>query len=180
MKLRAFWPESAEVWFAQPDTQFAIKNVTVLKTKFYQAKAVLPQQVAAQLLDLIRSPPAVNPYKMLEERLITLYSLNSYYLPSDVRSHLLQEKVSDPRALTLKADKLFQCKTLSPVNFLYNLQDDYVQVNAVSTRTFPTCPSQAPPAPSTCFPSSPGPCCHHKKHGEKAVNCQKPCLESEN
>ena len=36
MKLPVFWPETAEVWFAQVDAQFAIRNVTVGKTKFYQ------------------------------------------------------------------------------------------------------------------------------------------------
>ena len=48
VKLPAFWPDAAEVWFAQADAQFTIKAVTVLKTKFYHAVAVLPQ-----ILDLI-------------------------------------------------------------------------------------------------------------------------------
>ena len=49
MKLLAFWPDLAEVWFTQADTQFVIKAVTVSKTKFYQAVAFLPQEVAVQL-----------------------------------------------------------------------------------------------------------------------------------
>ena len=78
MKLPAFWPDAAEVWFAQADAQFGIKAMTVLKTKFYHAVAVLPQKVAAQILDLIRAPPARTPYEVLKDRLITLYSLNDY------------------------------------------------------------------------------------------------------
>ena len=39
-------------------------------------------------------------------------------LPVEVRSHLLQEKISDSPALALKADKLFQSKVSSPVNLL--------------------------------------------------------------
>ena len=35
MKLPIFWPDAAEVWFAQADAQFAIRSVTVSKTKFY-------------------------------------------------------------------------------------------------------------------------------------------------
>ena len=58
MKLPTFWPDAAEVWFAQADDQFAIQNVTVSKTKFYHAVAVLPQEVASQILDMIRAPPA--------------------------------------------------------------------------------------------------------------------------
>ena len=71
MKLPAFWPDGAEVWFAQADTQFAIKAVTLSKTKFYHMVAVLPQEGAAQILNLIRAPPARTLF-------ITLYSLNDY------------------------------------------------------------------------------------------------------
>ena len=46
--------------------------------KFYHAVAVLPQEVAFQILDLICAPPAGDPYKVLRERLITLYTLNEY------------------------------------------------------------------------------------------------------
>ena len=62
MKLPAFWPDAAEVWFAQADTQFAIQNISVSKTKFYHVVMVLPQEVASQILDLIRAPPASDPY----------------------------------------------------------------------------------------------------------------------
>ena len=78
MKLPTFWPDAAEVWFAQADTQFAIQNLTESKTKFYHAVAVLPQEVASQILDLIHTPPAGDPYGVLQERLITLYTLNDY------------------------------------------------------------------------------------------------------
>ena len=39
---------------------------------------MLPQEVAAQILDLILAPPSQTPYKVLKVRLITLYSLNDY------------------------------------------------------------------------------------------------------
>ena len=65
MKLPAFWPDAAEVWFAQADAQLTIRNITVSKTKFYHAVAVLPQKVALQILDLIRAPPAGDPYGVL-------------------------------------------------------------------------------------------------------------------
>ena len=65
MKLPTFWPDAAEVWFAQADAQFAIRNLTSSKTKFYHAVAVLPQEVASQILDLIRAPPLGDPYGVL-------------------------------------------------------------------------------------------------------------------
>ena len=78
LKLPVFWPDAAEVWFAQADSHFAIRAVSVSKTKFYHAAASLPQDVAAHILDLIRAPPAGKPYKVLKDRLTTLYSLNNY------------------------------------------------------------------------------------------------------
>ena len=53
MKLPVFWLDAAEIWFAQADTHFGIRNVTVSKTNFYHLVAVLPQEVALQILDLI-------------------------------------------------------------------------------------------------------------------------------
>ena len=77
-KLPAFWPDTAEVWFAQADTQFTIQNISVSKTKFYHTVAVLPQEVASQIFDLIHTAPSRDPYKVLREWLITLYTLNDY------------------------------------------------------------------------------------------------------
>ena len=78
MKLPAFWPDKAEMWFEQADAQFAIQNFTVSKTKFYHTVVVLPQEVASHILDLICAPPAGDPYEVLRELLITLYTLNDY------------------------------------------------------------------------------------------------------
>ena len=155
MKLPAFWPDAAEVWFMQVDTEFMICSVRVSKTKFYHTVVVLPQEFASQILDLICTPPAGDPDRVLQECLITLYTLNDYQclealvslplsgdqkpshlmnrmlallpddykpdfilrglflqcLPLDVRSYLHCEKVSDPRALALKADELYQSRT---------------------------------------------------------------------
>ena len=78
MKLPVFWLDAAKVWFAQEDAQFAICNVTVSKTKFYHSVAVLPQEIALHILDLIQAPSAGDPCGVLLERLITLYMLNNY------------------------------------------------------------------------------------------------------
>ena len=71
LKLPVFWPEATEVWFAQADAQFAIKSITVSKTKFYHAVANLPRDVAAQILDLICAPPAGDPYEGLKDALFS-------------------------------------------------------------------------------------------------------------
>ena len=103
-------------------------------------------------------------------------------LPIDVRSHLLREKVSDPRALALKADELYQSRvSSSSVNLLSKVLDKSLQVNLVLSLTRPPktpLSGQSPtPAPTS---SSTTPPWFHKKHGEKAVNCRKMCSMLEN
>ena len=109
---------------------------------------------------------------------LIVHGLFLCYCPIEVWSHLLQEKISDPCALALKADKLFQSWVSSLVNLLTERLED-VQVNAVSIRTRPAPPAKrsSTSAPPSSFPFSPGPCWYHKKHWYKAQNCRKPCLE---
>ena len=47
-------------------------------TKFYERISILPQEIAGQLLDLIRASHVMNPNERLKVRLINLYSLNDY------------------------------------------------------------------------------------------------------
>ena len=109
----------------------------------------------------------------------------------DVRSHLLCEKVSDTRALALKADELYQSR-VSPlsVNLLADNFGESFQVNLVSSRARTpkilhpvkiTLSKHSPtPAPTTRSPTPSSLCWFHKKHGEKANNCRKPCSFSGN
>ena len=78
LKLPTFWPDAAEVWFAQTNAQFAIRNISSSKSKFYDAVAALPQEVASQILDLIHTPPLGDPFEVLWDRLVRLYTLNDY------------------------------------------------------------------------------------------------------
>ena len=176
--------------------------------------ASLLQDVAAQILDLLRALPAGNPYEVLKDCLTTIHSLNNYQrfealvslpLTCDQKlSHLMNRMLmllSDDykpdfilQGLFLcrlpikvwsicckRRSKLFQSRISSPVNLLAGQLED-VQVNTVSTRTCPTPSTKQPPTPAPFSLSSlsPGPCWYHKKHGDKAQNCRKPCLESEN
>ena len=88
-----------------------------------------------------------------------LCGLFLHCLPIKVGSHLLQEKISNPCALPLKADKLFKSQISSPVNLLAEPLED-VQVNAVSTRTRPAPPAKRFSTPASASHSSPssGPC----------------------
>ena len=61
--------------------------------------------------------------------------LNKIFVAEDSVVRLCnKEAASDPRALALKADELFQSRISSPVNLLADHLKD-IQVNAVSTRS---------------------------------------------
>ena len=209
LKLPVFWPNTAEVWFAQADTQFAIRSITVSRqsstsseplqlatlTKFWRIVfyALFSEQLSEIWSFCISSvnwrpettssheQDAHAPSGRLQTQLFNisfiLCGLFLHPLPIQVRSHLLQEKISDPPTLALKADELFQSRISSSVNLLAGQLED-VQVNAVATRTRPSPSSKRSPTPalSSRSPSSPGSCWYHKKHGDKAQNCWKPCL----
>ena len=84
-------------------------------------------------------------------------------------SHLLREKVSNPRALALKADELYQ----SRVSYsMLNLLSEDLQGNLVSSRTprspismkSPPLSKRSPtPAPTSRSPTPSGLCWYHKK-----------------
>ena len=78
VKVPAFWPESAEAWVIQVEAQFALKGVTTSSTKFYYCVSAFNQDTANQVLDLIKSPPAVGPYEALKNRLLKLFALDDY------------------------------------------------------------------------------------------------------
>ena len=61
-----FWPESAVVWFAHAEAQFNNKGVKSSNTKLFHCVAAKSQEVASQLLELIRSPPASEPHEVLK------------------------------------------------------------------------------------------------------------------
>lgn len=70
IKVPPFWPEKPAIWFAQIEGQFAICNIKVDETKYYYVMAHLAPQYAAEVEDIITSPPANNKYEKLKTELI--------------------------------------------------------------------------------------------------------------
>ena len=69
VKLPPFWPDKTDIWFAQAEAQFKMKNITNEKTKYAYVVSVQDSDKATQVLDIIRAPPAEEPYKALKNRL---------------------------------------------------------------------------------------------------------------
>ena len=59
VKLSTFWPDKPQVWFVQAEAQFALRNVSSSLTKYYHVTAILPQDIATDVLDILRAPPTV-------------------------------------------------------------------------------------------------------------------------
>ena len=78
LKLPVFWPDSCESWFINAESQFHLKNITSSITKFHHVVASLPQNEIDNVVDIIRNPPAANPYDVLQSRLLQTHSLTDY------------------------------------------------------------------------------------------------------
>ena len=71
VKLPPFWPDKTGLWFAQAEAQFAIKGITVDKTKFSYVVSMLDNKIAVHAMDIIENPPDNNAYGALKTHLTT-------------------------------------------------------------------------------------------------------------
>ena len=70
VKLPPFWPSDPQLWFAQVQAQFSTRGITNQRTMFDYVIASLAPEFAAEIRDLILTPPAETPYDVLKETLI--------------------------------------------------------------------------------------------------------------
>ena len=54
LKLPHFWADGAKLWFAQAESQFAIKNINNEQTKHHHVITALPNEIAVQLIDFLK------------------------------------------------------------------------------------------------------------------------------
>ena len=75
VKLPPFWPDKAALWFAQAESQFHLRNITVDKTKFAHVMTMLDSSTAEYVMDIIRNPPE-DSYEALKTRLTGAYAIS--------------------------------------------------------------------------------------------------------
>jgi hypothetical protein len=76
VKIPPFWPSDPELWFAQVEAQFTVKNITSQGTKFAHVVTALSPEAATEVRDLILTPPSTNPFDVLKATLTERVSLS--------------------------------------------------------------------------------------------------------
>jgi hypothetical protein len=76
VRLPPFWPDRPAIWFAQAEAQFELESITRQRTKFSHVISHLSQQQAAEVEDIINSPPEQDPYDRLKEELVRRLSIS--------------------------------------------------------------------------------------------------------
>ncbi|XP_064485975.1 uncharacterized protein LOC135398503 [Ornithodoros turicata] len=70
MKLPPYWPADPALWFAHIESQFATRGIVSQLTKFHYVVFALSPNEAAEVRDIIMTPPTSGPYDGLKEELI--------------------------------------------------------------------------------------------------------------
>ena len=66
MRLSLFWPDRHGLCFAQAEVQFSLASITSETTNFNYVVSQLEYRHAAEVQDIIVSPPVNEPYATLK------------------------------------------------------------------------------------------------------------------
>lgn len=69
-----FWQQNPVLWFAQLESQFVLAQVTADETKYSYVVAALNEDMAAEVQDILASPPSADRYMAIKNALITRLS----------------------------------------------------------------------------------------------------------
>ncbi|KAJ0169230.1 hypothetical protein K1T71_002833 [Dendrolimus kikuchii] len=92
VRLPPFWPEEPALWFAQVEGQFVLSGITADATKFYHVISQLDHRYAAEVKDIITSPPAENKFGKLKTELVKRLSASQ---GKRVQQLLMHEELGD-------------------------------------------------------------------------------------
>jgi hypothetical protein len=109
-----FWPDRPGLWFAQAEAQFNFANVTSEMTKFKYIISQLEYRHAAEVVDIIISPPADEPYTTIKTELMRRLSSSR---EQRVRQLLTHEEIGDRKP----SQFLRHLKSLAPDDFLRSI-----------------------------------------------------------
>jgi hypothetical protein len=144
VRLPQFWPERPTLWFAQAEAQFELAGITSERTKYSHVISHLDHRYAAEVEDIITSPPERDQYTTLKTELVTRLSVSR---DQRVRQLLMHEEMGDRKP----SQFLWHLKSLAPDDFLRSQKMALHVVwlcTSNQTRAFTTaflCPSRQVP-----------------------------------
>ena len=89
LKLPPFWHKEADLWFLNIEAQFVLSGITQENTKYYAVISALDSDSMSHVSDLLRNPPASNPYQTLKQRLIDEFSESEQQRVKALLSHAI-------------------------------------------------------------------------------------------
>ncbi|CAG4967877.1 unnamed protein product [Colias eurytheme] len=92
IRVPPFWPDRPALWFATLEAQFHLNGITQELTKYYYAISQLDPKSAAEVEDIIITPPKDKPYSTIKNVLTSRFS-ESY--EEKVRRLLEKEDIGD-------------------------------------------------------------------------------------
>lgn len=92
VRIPPFWPNDPSLWFNQIEAQFALANITSDSTRFYYVTSQLEHQYAAEVKDIICTPPETGKYEKLKGELIRRLSVSKN---KKVQQLLMHEEIGD-------------------------------------------------------------------------------------
>ena len=75
VQLGEFWPQVPNAWFAAADLKFKVAHITSERERFAHTVGAMDFNVLRAVLDLVETPPAVDPYTTLKGRLVLAHQL---------------------------------------------------------------------------------------------------------
>ena len=75
VQLGEFWPQVPNAWFAAANLKFEVAHITSERERFAHAVGTMGFNVLRAVLDLVQTPPAVDPYTTLRGRLVLAHQL---------------------------------------------------------------------------------------------------------
>lgn len=188
-KLPNFYPKNAELWFFQAEAEFDIQKITVDRTKYSHVVKMLDQDTARRMATFMKNPPAENKYEALKARLLDTFSL------SDIEK---ADGILDPPPLgdtkvSIYLDNMLHLLGDEPVGLLFkraftrqmpmHVQAALNQMKNADVRQLAKTAEElielhsrkSVAEPTFAVNDATGVCRIHRKYGEAATNCIKPC-----
>jgi hypothetical protein len=76
LTLPTFWISEPAAWFALAEAKFQTSNITSQRVMFDLLVAALPEKHLSQVMDIIKTITAINPYEVLKLRLLEAHMLS--------------------------------------------------------------------------------------------------------